>query len=78
MRLLALELAPTVRVNAVAPGSVAPPDSWDPARLQALTNNIPLRRTGTPFDVVQAVLYLARASWVTGTEIVVDGGRALT
>lgn len=78
MRLLALELAPAVRVNAVAPGSVAPPEHWDHGQLQALRERIPLRRTGAPHDVVQAVLYLARASWVTGTEIVVDGGRTLT
>jgi len=74
--LLALELAPDVRVNGVAPGSVAPPEQWDRERLAALTENIPLRRVGRPEDVVEAVLYLARASWVTGTEIVVDGGRS--
>ena len=45
MRLLALELAPDVRVNAVAPGSVLPPDEWDAQRVAELTARIPLRRT---------------------------------
>jgi pteridine reductase len=74
-RLLALELAPEVRVNSVAPGSVMPPTDWEEARLLALVENIPLGRIGSAADVADAVVYLARASWVTGTELVVDGGR---
>jgi pteridine reductase len=77
MRLLALELAPDVRVNAVAPGSVMPPADWDAERLTGLVESIPLGRVGRGRDVADAVLYLAAASWVTGTEIVVDGGRTL-
>jgi pteridine reductase len=77
MRLLALELAPNVRVNAVAPGSVMPPSDWSSAELAALVERIPLGRVGRARDVADAVLYLAGASWVTGTEIVVDGGRTL-
>lgn len=77
MRLLALELAPDVRVNSVAPGSVSPPEDWEPARVAALTANIPLRRIGRASDVVDAVVHLATAGWVTGTEIVVDGGRSV-
>jgi pteridine reductase len=77
MRLLALELAPDVRVNAVAPGSVMPPPDWSSDQLAALVDRIPLGRIGRARDVADAVLYLASASWVTGTEIVVDGGRAL-
>jgi pteridine reductase len=77
MRLLALELAPDVRVNAVAPGSVMPPPDWSSDQLAALVDRIPLGRVGRARDVADAVLYLASASWVTGTEIVVDGGRTL-
>jgi pteridine reductase len=77
MRLLALELAPDVRVNAVAPGSVMPPPDWNSDQLAALVDRIPLGRVGRARDVADAVLYLAGASWVTGTEIVVDGGRVL-
>lgn len=76
MRLLALELAPDVRVNAVAPGSVLPPDDWDAARVARLTEGIPLGRTGQARDVADAVLHLARSEWMTGSEIVVDGGRS--
>jgi pteridine reductase len=78
MRLLALELAPEVRVNAVAPGSVLPPDGWQGERTSALLDRIPLGRIGSARDVADAVVHLAQSEWVTGTEIVVDGGRSLS
>jgi pteridine reductase len=77
MRSLALELAPDVRVNAVAPGTVLPPETLDAAAIERLAQSVPLRRTGQPDDVAQAVVYLARAPFVTGQEIAVDGGRAV-
>jgi pteridine reductase len=77
MRLLALELAPDVRVNAVAPGSVLPPEGWARERLDALVDRIPLGRLGQARDVADAVVHLAQSDWTTGTEIVVDGGRSL-
>lgn len=77
VRVLALELAPEVRVNAVAPGSVLPPESMAPAELEALRARIPLGRLGRASDVAQAVLHLARHEHMTGAEIVVDGGRTL-
>jgi pteridine reductase len=77
MRVLALEAAPDVRVNAVAPGTVLPPDDLDPASVERLAESVPLRRTGAPDDVADAVVYLARATFVTGQEIAVDGGRAV-
>ncbi len=75
---LAVDLAPTVRVNGVAPGVV----EWDPqadaaerARYEA---RIPLARPGTPEDAAEAVCWLAlQARYVTGTIVKVDGGRAL-
>jgi pteridine reductase len=70
-------LAPDVRVNAVAPGAVLPPDDLPQERRQALAAATPLERLGTPEDVVQAVLYLAHAPFVTGQILVVDGGRLL-
>jgi pteridine reductase len=70
-------LAPDVRVNAVAPGAVLPPDDLPEERRQALAAATPLERLGTPEDVVQAVLYLAHAPFVTGQVLVVDGGRLL-
>jgi pteridine reductase len=77
VRTLAIELAPAVRVNAVAPGSVLPPEDFDAATLAQLAQRIPLGRLGAARDVVDAVLYLARSDWSTGTEIVVDGGRSV-
>ena len=74
-RVQARSLAPDVRVNAVAPGAVLPPDELLEARLEALAAAAPLKRLGSPRDVVDAVLYLAQASFVTGQILVVDGGR---
>jgi NAD(P)-dependent dehydrogenase (short-subunit alcohol dehydrogenase family) len=80
-RQLALELAPTVRVNALAPGVVRTRLSealWkqDEDHVAALT---PLGRIGTPADVAGAVAFLAsdRASWITGETLVIDGGQLL-
>jgi pteridine reductase len=75
---LALELAPRVRVNAVAPGTVLFPESY-PAKLRrSLTARIPLGRTGRPEDVAEAVRFLAEASFITGAVLPVDGGRHLS
>jgi len=73
--LLAKVLGPGVRVNAVAPGLVDTPwtASWEDSRrgVQAIA---PMRRSGTPSDVAEAVLYLAGATYVTGEVIAIDGG----
>ncbi len=74
---LALELAPAVRVNAVAPGTVLWPESYPERRRRELTARIPMQRIGTPADVAEAVRYLAGASFVTGVVLAVDGGRSL-
>lgn len=74
-RALAHALAPAVRVNAVAPGAVLLPDAWDDATGERLASTTPLRRLGAPSDVVDAVLYLATAPYVTGETLIVDGGR---
>jgi pteridine reductase len=75
---LALELAPGVRVNAVAPGTVLFPESYSAAQRRALASRIPLGREGTPDDVAAAVRYLAGAPFVTGAVLPVDGGRHLS
>jgi pteridine reductase len=72
-RVLARALAPEIRVCGVAPGPVAVAPEQQ-ARRAAETL---LDRVGTPDDVAEAVLYLTRASFVTGTTLVVDGGRLL-
>jgi 3-oxoacyl-[acyl-carrier protein] reductase/pteridine reductase len=73
-RQLALELAPDVRVNAVAPGPVLPPSGLPEARANQLAGGTLLKRWGTPQDVAGAVLYLVGADYVTGEVLVVDGG----
>jgi len=75
---LALELAPRVRVNAVAPGTVLWPERYPAAHRRTLTSRIPLRRVGSPEDVANAVLFLADAPFVTGAVLPVDGGRHLS
>ena len=74
-RALARVLAPAVRVNAIAPGAVLLPDDWDDASGEHLEQTTPLRRLGSPDDVVGALLYLLGADYVTGETIIVDGGR---
>jgi pteridine reductase len=75
---LALELAPRVRVNAVAPGTVLWPEAYPAARRRLLAARIPLGRAGTPLDVAEAIRYLAEAPYVTGAVLPVDGGRRLS
>ncbi len=77
-RVLARQLAPEIRVNAIAPGTVLPPADYTPDRVETLRRRTPLQRIGTPADVVQALLYLVQADYVTGEVLVVDGGRLLT
>lgn len=74
-RSLARVLAPEVRVNAIAPGTVLLPEDFRPDAAAHLDRTTPLQRQGTPEDVVQAMLYLLDAPYVTGETIVVDGGR---
>ena len=73
-RTLAKALAPDVRVCGVAPGTVALEPGDDEGKRAA---EAALRRVGSPDDVAEAILYLAGAGFVTGTTIVVDGGRLL-
>jgi NAD(P)-dependent dehydrogenase (short-subunit alcohol dehydrogenase family) len=77
-RQLAYELAPDVRVNAIAPGLVRTHFAralWEPAEREVAAH-IPMRRIGEPDDVATAAVYLVsdRASWITGTVLTVDGG----
>ncbi|MGB5081534.1 MAG: pteridine reductase [Burkholderiales bacterium] len=79
-RSLARELAPEVRVNAVAPGAILWPEdgSWDDLMRQRIVSHTLLKRTGDPDDVARAVYYLiAEAPYVTGQVVVVDGGRSI-
>ncbi len=77
-RQLALELAPTIRVNAVAPGRILPPVGFTQAQIDRGAQRSLLGHWGTPDDAAQAVLFLIRSSYITGEVIVVDGGERYT
>ena len=75
---LARALAPDIAVNAIAPGAVLLPDDWDQQSREHIRATTPLERIGSPDDVVAAVRFLlAGTDYVTGTILVVDGGRLL-
>ena len=75
-QVLALELAPHVRVNGVAPGTVLPPESLGPEERERLRSRIPLERLGTPEEVAATVRFLVSGpEFITGQVIAVDGGR---
>lgn len=73
----AIDFAPHVTVNAVAPGLILPPPGKDEVYLDALADTVPLKKHGQVQDVADAVLYLLSAPYVTGQVINVDGGRHL-
>ncbi len=70
----ALEWAPRIRVNGVAPGLSLPPPGVAAAKMQALLPQVPLRRASAPGEVAAACLYLTAARSVTGQVLYVDGG----
>lgn len=75
---LAVEMAPSVRVNAIAPGVVAWPDDAPDAERRSYEARIPLERPGTPADAARLAVALCRdLTYVTGTVIRLDGGRWL-
>jgi pteridine reductase len=74
---LALALAPSIRVNAIAPGLILKPDGWSDDRWAKMIAALPLQRGGTAEDVAGAVLYCVRSDFMTGQTIVLDGGRSL-
>jgi len=77
-KVLALSLAPEVTVNAIAPGAVLVPEEYDAEERDRLARATPLRRLGSPSDVVSALLYLLEGGdFVTGEVLVVDGGRLI-
>jgi 7-alpha-hydroxysteroid dehydrogenase len=84
VRLLAMELNPRIRINAVAPGAILTEAlamvSDQPEILAAIEEGTPLRRIGEPDDIAAAALYLASpaSSYVTGQLLAVDGGLAVT
>lgn len=79
VRALAVELAPEVLVNGVAPGTVLPPEGTTAEEAERLARRAPLKRNGNPEDIARTVLFLcAGPSFMTGQVLRVDGGVTLT
>ncbi len=74
---LALELAPDILVNAIAPGPILPPPGTTPKELAVVRKATPLARWGGPEEIAKAVLFLTQTDFITGETIRVDGGRHL-
>jgi len=75
-RVLAKELAPEMRVNAIAPGTITmpgDPPEWE----EDYIKRAPLKRSGRPSDITDTVLFLVRSEFITGQVLIVDGGRSL-
>lgn len=76
-RIMAVEFAPDIRVNAIAPGLILPPPGRDVDYLENLVHSNPLKKHGGALDIVDAAMYLLSADFVTGQTLFVDGGRHL-
>jgi len=76
-RMMAIQFAPKIAVNAVAPGLILPPEGKDQSYLESLKDRVPLKRIGSVQDVADAVLFLVGSRFITGEVIFVDGGRHL-
>jgi NAD(P)-dependent dehydrogenase (short-subunit alcohol dehydrogenase family) len=74
-RQLALELAPKVRVNAIAPGPMIPPVDYDQAKILRTADKTLLNRWGDPEDIQRTVHYIVETNYLTGVIIPVDGGQ---
>jgi pteridine reductase len=78
-RSLAKELAPNIRVNAIAPGAILEPPNveWTTEQKNNIINAVPMKRMGTEKDIVDAAIYLSEAEYVTGQILNIDGGKSL-
>jgi NAD(P)-dependent dehydrogenase (short-subunit alcohol dehydrogenase family) len=77
-RSLAKALAPTIRVNSVAPGTILFPDEDRSATIRKIIRSTPLKKAGNANDIAQMVVYLAtHSSFITGQVFVVDGGKSI-
>jgi pteridine reductase len=73
---LAQELAPAVQVNCIAPGPILLPEEMDEGEREQVVRATPLKRIGSPDDVVQTVLFLIEGTdFATGGTYLIDGGR---
>jgi pteridine reductase len=76
-RMAAVEFAPDIRVNAIAPGVILPPEGHDNSYLERLAEHIPLKMPGSVSNISDTVLFFIKNKFVTGQVIFVDGGENL-
>lgn len=74
---MAVELAPTIRVNAIAPGTVLLPPNASPAKVEWAVEKSVLKRVGSPEDVAQVAQLIIENDFITGAVYQIDGGRSL-
>lgn len=74
---MALKLAPRISVNGVAPGLILPPEGMDYTYLEEKKDTVPLKKYGSPSDIVETVLFLLKSDFITGQVVYVDGGKNL-
>lgn len=75
---LAKELAPSIQVNAIAPGPMLPPPTMNAAARARIAQRVPLKRWGSPQDIAQTALFLIEGTdFMTGSTIFVDGGQLI-
>lgn len=75
---LALEFAPLVRVNEIAPGAIIKPEYESMSLEPALLEKIPLKQRGQPLDIAKAIAFLIDATYITGHTLRIDGGRFIS
>jgi pteridine reductase len=75
--MMAIEFAPEIRVNGIAPGLILPPPGKEESHLRRLVDTVPLKRRGFPEEIAETVIFLLENGFVTGHVIAVDGGRHL-
>lgn len=76
-RMAAVEYAPGIVINGVAPGLILPPPGKPMEYIEKMDRTVPLKRHGSPFDIAAAVIYLLKSEFLAGEVINVDGGRHL-
>lgn len=76
-RMMAKTYAPHIRVNAIAPGLILPPDDFPEETWDKLINRLPLKHSGTPNDICKAIEFLMQNKYVTGEILTIDGGYQL-
>ena len=76
---LAKDLAPEIRVNAIAPGAILEPPNktWTEEEKNNILSAVPLKKLGTELDIAKAVIFLAESQYITGQTLNIDGGKSL-